>query len=201
MLKHLPPTALLPGLNFTTDFLYLLPCSSTSLFSTNFSKVSPSHGPQFFKNCSSMGPFHGVTSPASKPALAWGPLSRHPQILPGALLLHRVLHGLQVDICSSIWSISSPSFFSNLGVSRLVSPTYSLFPAAVAVPQGFFPLLKYIIPEALPWSLLGSALASSGSVLKLGALAPLDVGEACQCKPNTSFYYYCFTLFTAKIPH
>ncbi|KAK4831176.1 LOW QUALITY PROTEIN: hypothetical protein QYF61_015646 [Mycteria americana] len=57
--------------------------------SMNFSNVGPSHGLQFFTNCSSMGPFHrlqslrnggsamgehggiphGVTGPASKPAL------------------------------------------------------------------------------------------------------------------------------------
>ncbi|KAK4830276.1 hypothetical protein QYF61_009369 [Mycteria americana] len=90
---------------------------------------------QFFINCPSMGPFHGVqsfrnrllqpwvphrvTSPASKPAPVWAPLSTSPQVLPGAcssvglpwgtaslrhihLFQHRVLHGLQVDICSII---------------------------------------------------------------------------------------------------
>jgi len=33
--------------------------------------------------CSSVGP-HGVKSPASKPALAWAPLSMGPQVQPGA---------------------------------------------------------------------------------------------------------------------
>jgi len=69
-------------------------------FSTNFSNVSPSQGLQLFTNCPSVGPFpqgavlqeqaapawipHGVTSPASKSALAWAPLSRGLQVLPGA---------------------------------------------------------------------------------------------------------------------
>jgi len=69
--------------------------------------------------CSRVGP-HRVTSPASKPALAWAPLSTGPQVLAGAcsstglptgsqlpsgipLLWCWVLHGLQVGICSS-WS-------------------------------------------------------------------------------------------------
>lgn len=56
--------------------------------STNFSKMSHSPGLQFFTNCSSVGPFHGVTRPAGSllqcgiprslqtpfghpPALAW----------------------------------------------------------------------------------------------------------------------------------
>ena len=57
---------------------------------------------------------HGVTSPASKPALAWAPLFTGPQVRPGAcssvgfpwatasfgclhLLQRGVLHGLQVE--------------------------------------------------------------------------------------------------------
>ncbi|KAK4827032.1 hypothetical protein QYF61_013166 [Mycteria americana] len=63
---------------------------------------------------------HRVTSPASKPAPAWAPLSIAPQVLPGTCLLQRGLptgsqppsgihllwhgvgHGLQMDICSTI---------------------------------------------------------------------------------------------------
>ncbi|KAK4819158.1 hypothetical protein QYF61_025949, partial [Mycteria americana] len=90
----------------------------------------PSHGKQSSMNCSSMGPFHrvqsfrnrllqfgspmGVTSPASKPAwalLSTGParsllqlgLPRVSQPPSGIHLLWRgVLHGLQMDICSTI---------------------------------------------------------------------------------------------------
>jgi len=65
--------------------------SHGSQFSTNLSNVSPSHRLQLFTNCPSMGPSHrvqsfrnrllqlgspmGVTSPASKPAPLWAPLS------------------------------------------------------------------------------------------------------------------------------
>ena len=53
------------------------------------------------------------------------------------------------------------------------SPIVSLLsPATIAVRQGFFALLKYIIPEELPLSLMGLALASGGSVLE-----PVGVGS------------------------
>jgi len=60
---------------------------------------------------------HGVTSPASKPAPVWASLSMGPQVLPGvcssmgspwahslrqASTCSSVLHGLQVDICSTM---------------------------------------------------------------------------------------------------
>jgi len=62
---------------------------------------------------------HGVTSPASKPAPAWAPLSTGPQVLAGAyssvelptgsrhpsgihLLQRGVFHRLQVEICSTV---------------------------------------------------------------------------------------------------
>lgn len=51
--------------------LTLFPCSSTR----------PLPQTAVFMVCSSMGP-HGVTSPASKPALVWAPLSVGPQVLP-----------------------------------------------------------------------------------------------------------------------
>ena len=44
--------------------------------------------------------------------------------------------------------------------SYIFSPLSS---AVIAVAQFFFPLLNYVIPEALPQSLVGSALASSGA--------------------------------------
>jgi len=44
--------------------------------------------------------------------------------------------------------------------------------------HSFFPLHKYVITEALPLPLLDLALASSGSVFELAALALSDMGEA-----------------------
>jgi len=38
-----------------------------------------------------------------------------------------------------------------------------------AIPQQVFPLLKYV-PEALPLSVMGSALARSGSILELAGI-------------------------------
>jgi len=100
----------------------------------NFFNVSPSHGLQLFMRCSSVGPFigcspsgtdrssvgpHGVTSPASKPALAWAPSlhgatgparsllqhglptgSQPPSGIP--LLWREVLPRLQVESCSTM---------------------------------------------------------------------------------------------------
>jgi len=126
---------------------------------------------------------HGVTSPASKPAPAWGPLStvhRSWQEPAPARGPHRVtasfrhppalewgpFHGLQVDICSTvdlhgqqgdslphhglqhemqgktlcsgIWSTSSPAFFTDLGVCRVVSLTSSHSSLSTAVSLQFF---------------------------------------------------------------
>jgi len=78
----------------------------------NFSNMSPSHGLQFFTNCPSVGAVLQeqtalawapceVTSAASKPAPAWGPLSpwvhrsrqepEFPEIHRNSTLLHGVL--------------------------------------------------------------------------------------------------------------
>jgi len=114
-------------------------------------------GAVFQEQASPVWVSYGVTNPASKPAPAWVPLSTGPQVLLGPqtpldiyLLWHEVLHGLQVDICSTVdlhelqedslphhgllhglqgnlcsgtWSTSSPSFFTALGVCRIVSLT------------------------------------------------------------------------------
>jgi len=62
---------------------------------------------------------HGITSPVSKPAPVWAPLSTGPQFLPANMLQrwlprgsqppsdiylfrHGVFHGLQVGICSTM---------------------------------------------------------------------------------------------------
>jgi len=146
---------------------------------------------------------HRVTSPASKPAPAWAPLSVGPQVLPGACSSMGSPRGhnlLQASTCSSVGSsmvrrgtaclttvfsagcrsISAPApgapppspfsltFVSTeLLLSRIATPLFC-FNCHYA---GFLPLLN-VIPEALPPSLMGSALASGGSILE-----PAGVGS------------------------
>jgi len=85
--------------------------------------------------------------------------------LQGHSLPHRGLHHeLQGKaLCSHISSTSSPSFFTDLGVCRVVPLTSSHSSLFTAVsPQSFFlPVLKYVIPE-----LMGLAWASGGSILE-----------------------------------
>jgi len=116
----------------------------------NFSSVSPSHELQFFTNCPSMGPSHGVQSFRNRLLQRVSPTGS--QALPANLLWcgllssqghsllwvstcstvdlhglqgdslphHGLLHGLQGYLCSGAWSTSSPSFFTDLGVCRAV---------------------------------------------------------------------------------
>jgi len=77
---------------------------------------------------------------------------------------HGLHHRLQGNLCSGAWSIASLSFFTDLGIYRVLSLTYSHY----SIPLYFFSVLKYVIPEALPPLLIGSALASGGFILKLG---------------------------------
>jgi len=116
------------------------------------------------------------------------------------LLQHGVVHGLQVDICSTVdlhgcrgtacltmvfsagcRGISGlapgapppPSFFSDLGVCRVPSLTCSHSSLSIAVPQQVFPLLNYVTPDALPPSLMGLSMASSGSILELPGIGSI----------------------------
>jgi len=82
---------------------------------------------------------------------------------------HGLHHKLQQHPCSNTWSTSFPSSFTDCGVCRVVALTYSHSFLAAAVAQQFLYLLKYVITEALPTSLISSALASSGSILKPAA--------------------------------
>jgi len=84
---------------------------------------------------------------------------------------HGLLQGLQGNLCSGPWSTSSPSFFSCLGVCRVVSLTFLSLSHCV-----FFPLLKYLISEVLPLSLIGSASVSSGSILELADIGSIRHG-------------------------
>ena len=103
----------------------------------NFHSVSPSHGLQFFTNCSSVGPFPGLQSfrhrllqrgsPVGSQVLPENllqrglPMGSQPPlgipllrrgVLPGlqgdSLPHHGLPHGLQGNLCSSAWSIFSP---------------------------------------------------------------------------------------------
>jgi len=195
--------------------------------------VSPSHGLQLFTNCPSVGPSHGsavlqeqaapvwdphgLTSPASRPALAWAPLSMDPQVLPGACSSTGFPWGQSLlqgtSTCSSVGSLpratggdlihrgppwaaggqpALPWSSSQAGrqgcllrhFGHLLPPPSSLTLVSaelflshchiVSLPsihchfscRVFFPFLKYVITEALPPSLIGLALASSGSILE-----------------------------------
>ncbi|KAK4827475.1 hypothetical protein QYF61_018711, partial [Mycteria americana] len=71
--------------------------------------------------------------------------------LQGDSLPHHGLHqGLQGNLCSSPWSTSSPSFFTDLGGCRAVALTYSHCSLRLLLHSNFFPLLKHVITEALP---------------------------------------------------
>ena len=91
---------------------------------------------------------------------------------------HGVLHRLQGNLCSGAWSTCSPSFFTDLGVCRIISLTYSLFSLPAAVVQ-FFPLLKFILSQthyhyrwwARPWPAAGQSWSWLAYVL-------LDMGAA-----------------------
>jgi len=69
---------------------------------------------------------------------------------------------LQLFYGKHLFSISD-HFFTDLGVCRVVSFTYS---HSSLLQVFFFPLLRYVIPEVLPPSLMGSALANSGSLME-----------------------------------
>jgi len=111
--------------------LTLFPCSRVKVPLTGDSSpqtspsVSPSHRLQLFTNCPSVDAFprgavlqeqaapawvpHGVTSPASKPAPAWAPLSTGPQVLAGACSSAGSPWGhsfLQASTCSGVGSLS-----------------------------------------------------------------------------------------------
>jgi len=132
---------------------------------------------------------HVVTSPASKPAPEWAPHGvtasfGHPLLWCG------VLHVLQVETCSTVdhhglqgtacltmvfstccRGISTPAPGAplppslTLGAAELFL-SYSHSSLQLLLHRWFFSLLKYVITEVLPPSPMGSALASSRSVLE-----------------------------------
>ncbi|XP_049649849.1 uncharacterized protein LOC126035356 [Accipiter gentilis] len=124
------------------------------------------------KTCSMGSSLHRSAGPARSLLQCGVPTGSQPP--SGTHLLRRgVLHGLQVDICSIVdlhglqgdslphqglhhglqgnlhsgaWSISSPSFFIDLGVHRLVSPTcsHSSPRGCFSLSQLFFSFLKML---------------------------------------------------------
>jgi len=136
--------------------------------------------PRVHRSCWKPAPvraIHRITASfRHPPALAWGP----PRAA-GGNLLHcgpEWAAGRQpASPWSAPWAAGEPllrclehllpSFCTYLGVCRVVSLTYSRSSHLSALAQQvFFPILKYVITEALPLSLMGSALASSRSILE-----------------------------------
>jgi len=140
---------------------------------------------------------HGVTSPASKLALEWAPLSMGPlvhrsyqnpvpvQAPHGVtaffghpnLLRCGVLHGLQGDSLPhhSLHHQLQGNLYSGAWITSSPSFSTALRVCRVCTPlscwkmplRTLFFLLKYGITEELPPSLMGLALASGRSVLEL----------------------------------
>jgi len=145
--------------------------------------------PRVCRSCQEPAPAwaaHKVTASfGHPPAPAWGP-----PLAAGGYLLHRGPPWTAGGQPASPWSSSRaagecllqclerlpPSFFTDLGVCRVISLKYFHSSVSTDVPQHVFPLLKYVIPEALP-SLIGSALASSWSVLELAGTGSVRHGE------------------------
>jgi len=145
-------------------------------------------GSSLHRSCQQPAPAwapHWVTASfGHPPAPAWGsPWAAGGDLLRGlqghSLPHHALLHGLQGNLLWSLehllplllhWPWCLQSCFSHI-FSFLLS-------AAKCCYAGFFPLPNYVIPEALPGSLMGSALASSGSVLELAGIGSVRHREA-----------------------
>ena len=178
----------------------------TAAPSSSHSSLAPvwgsSHGRQFFMNCSSLGPSHGVQSfrnrllqcesPAGSQDLSanllqhgllspWVHMSRQKPVPAQAphrvtasfrhppapaqgpfhglqveicstmdlhgLQGHSLPHGLQGNLCSGAWSTSSHSFFTDLGVCRVVSLTYILTPLSRCCSAAVFSPLPNCYPR------------------------------------------------------
>ena len=139
---------------------------------------------------------HGVTASfRHPPAPMWGPFHGlqveicSTEDLHGLQVVHMPHHGLHHDLqgkalCLSVSSTSSPSFFTDFGVCRVVSFTSSCSSLSTAVSLQFFlPLLNHVIPEALPPLLIGLALASNGSILELAGTGFIRHGGSFSQKP------------------
>jgi len=130
---------------------------------------------------------HGITASFRHPsALVWGPFHRlqveicstmdlyglQGHSLPYCGLHHR-LQGR--NLCSCAWSTAFPSF-TDLGVCRLVfSHIVTLLSLHCHFTAGFY-LLKHVLPEVLPPSLIGLALARSRSILEPAGISCIRHG-------------------------
>jgi len=187
------------GRQFSTSFSNVRPSHGVQRF-TNCSRVGPPWGHKSCqKTCSTLcSSLHGTTGPARSllqhrlPTVSQPPSGIHLLLcgvlhglqvdissttdlhgLQGGSLPHRgLLHGLQVNLCSGACTTCSPSFFTDLGVCRVVSLTKSHSFLWLQIPH-----LKYVLTEALPLSLMGSALASGGSVLELAGIGSVGHGD------------------------
>ncbi|KAK4810986.1 hypothetical protein QYF61_014458 [Mycteria americana] len=147
------PTAKELRLNFTPNFLYLLSPSSAGGWemgvavssshivsatpSSSHSSPAPVWGPthrrQSSMNFSNVGPSHGLQF-FRNGLLQCGALhglqvdicsTVNLHGLQGDNLLHHGLHhGLQGNLCSGTWSTSSPSFFTDLGKTSCLCEVY-----------------------------------------------------------------------------
>ncbi|XP_074683769.1 LYR motif-containing protein 4 isoform X1 [Strix aluco] len=132
---------------------------------------------------------HGVTASFRTCPLApaWGP----PQAADGSLLHHvppQAAGAQPAPLWSSPWAAGESVLWCLEHLLLLLlhrpwrpqscfSHIFSIFfPAAIAGAQQFFPLLKYVIPEVLPPLLMGSALASDGSVLEPAGIGSVGHG-------------------------
>lgn len=94
-----------------------------------------------------------------KPAPAWpslhgsqhGCLLQHgPPRAAGNKSHHGSHPGLQRNLCSGVWSTSSPSFFTDFGVCRAGSLAFFSLISLTTHMQIFLPFLKYVIKGAPP---------------------------------------------------
>jgi len=90
---------------------------------------------------------------------------------------HGLHHELQAKVlCSGVSNTSFPLLLHCPSCLLSFSHIVSLLSLTAVPPQFFPPLLSYVIPEVLPLSLMGSALASGGSVLELAGTGSVGHG-------------------------
>jgi len=131
---------------------------------------------------------HGVTASfRNPPAPAWGHCHKlwvgicstvGPHGLQGQPAPPRSAPWLQGNLCSGAWSTSCPPSALTWGSAELLlSHSLNLLSSWSCCCAVTFSLLKYLIPEALPLSLMGLALASGRSVLEPAGVGFIGHGE------------------------
>lgn len=112
----------------------------------------------------------------------------HHGLQEDSLLHYGLSHGLQGNLCSGT---SSPSFFTDLGVYRVVSHLFFLLDAVL---QQFFSLFLNVVTKVPPPFLMGLDLPVVGPSWSQLALALLDTGE------GSSRSHRCSTPTTKTLP-